>query len=75
MILAERITRFGFKNVRIAAPNYDSANRFGEVIGEAVYPGNEMQYACEQAIHKSATGKHRPGCCWAIPPASQPILH
>lgn len=75
MILAERITRFGFKNIRIAAPDYDSASRFGEVIGEAVYPGNEIQYACEQAIHEERQQEASPRVLLGNSTCIQPILH
>ncbi|MFA7382464.1 MAG: CheR family methyltransferase [Desulfurivibrionaceae bacterium] len=43
MILAERMNRFGFRNVQIDATDHDSANHFGEVVSEAVYHGDELQ--------------------------------
>lgn len=43
MILAERMNPFGFKNLRIDATDYDSANNFGDVVTQAVYPDDELQ--------------------------------
>ncbi len=43
MIFAEKMNQFGFKNLRIDATDYDSANNFGEVVTNAVYPTDELQ--------------------------------
>ncbi|MCX5876044.1 MAG: chemotaxis protein CheR [Deltaproteobacteria bacterium] len=43
MILAERMNRFGFKNVQIDATDHDSANRFGDVVSAGVYPHEELK--------------------------------
>lgn len=43
MILAERMNRFGFKNVQIDATDHDSANHFGDVVSAAVYHGDELK--------------------------------
>ncbi|MBJ6723781.1 CheR family methyltransferase [Geomesophilobacter sediminis] len=43
IILAERMNRFGFKNLRIDATDHDSANHFGDVVTRAVYPYDELR--------------------------------
>lgn len=43
MIFAEKMNSFGFKNLRIDATDYDSANRFGDVVKSATYPYEELQ--------------------------------
>jgi len=43
MILAEKMNPFGFKNLRIDATDYDSANHFGDVVTTAVYSADELQ--------------------------------
>lgn len=43
MILAERMNRFAFRNVRIDATDHDEANHFGELVCEAVYHGDELK--------------------------------
>jgi chemotaxis protein methyltransferase CheR len=43
MIFAEKMNQFGFKNLRIDATDYDSANNFGDVVTAAVYPADELQ--------------------------------
>lgn len=43
MIFAEKMNPFGFKNLRIDATDYDSANNFGTIVTNAVYPEEELQ--------------------------------
>lgn len=43
MIFAEKMNYFGYKNLRIDATDYDSANNFGDVVTAAVYPDEELQ--------------------------------
>ncbi|GFO65109.1 CheR family methyltransferase [Geomonas paludis] len=43
MILARKMNSFGFKNLRIDATDYDSANNFGDVVRAATYPYEELQ--------------------------------
>jgi chemotaxis protein methyltransferase CheR len=43
MIFAEKMNHFGYKNLRIDATDYDSANNFGDVVKAAVYPDEELQ--------------------------------
>jgi len=43
MIFAEKMNQFGFKNLRIDATDYDSANNFGDIVTNAIYPAEELQ--------------------------------
>ncbi len=43
MIFAERMNQFGFKNLRIDASDYDSANNFGDIVTNAVYNYEELK--------------------------------
>lgn len=42
MILAERMNRHGFMNLRIDATDHDSENRFGDIVTDAVYPARDL---------------------------------
>lgn len=61
MILAERMNRFGFKNVRIDATDHDSANHFGEVVSEAVYHGDELKRTPADLLAKYFEPAAKPG--------------
>ncbi|MFA7348935.1 MAG: CheR family methyltransferase [Desulfurivibrionaceae bacterium] len=61
MILAERMNRFGFKNVRIDATDHDSANRFGEVVSEAIYHGDELRRTPANLLGKYFEPAAKPG--------------
>jgi chemotaxis protein methyltransferase CheR len=52
MILAERMNRFGFKNVRIDATDHDSANRFGDVVNQGVYHYDELKRTPPELFRK-----------------------
>jgi len=52
MILAERMNQFGFKNLRIDATDYDSANRFGDVVSSACYPKDELRRTPSELLEK-----------------------
>jgi len=52
MIFAERMNQFGFKNLRIDATDYDSANNFGDFVTEAVYPADELQRTPPELFNK-----------------------
>lgn len=43
MIFAEKMNRFAFQNLRIEATDYDSANRFGDIVTNAVYPCEDLK--------------------------------
>jgi len=43
MVFAERMNHFAFRNLRIDATDYDSANNFGDVVSAAVYPQEELR--------------------------------
>jgi chemotaxis protein methyltransferase CheR len=61
MILAERMNQFGFKNLRIDATDYDSANNFGTVVTEAVYPADELQRTPTELFSKYFEPADKPG--------------
>lgn len=52
MIMAERMNQFGFKNLRIDATDYDSANNFGDIVTAAVYPFDELQRTPQELLNK-----------------------
>jgi len=62
MILAERMNQFGFKNLRIDATDYDSANNFGDVVTAAVYPADELQRTPPELLAKYFEPADKPGC-------------
>ena len=61
MILAERMNRFGFKNVQIDATDHDSANRFGDAVSEAVYHGDELKRTPADLLAKYFEQAAKPG--------------
>lgn len=61
MILAERMNRFGFKNVQIDATDHDSANHFGDVVSAAVYPQEELQRTPADLLAKYFEPAQKPG--------------
>ncbi|GFE62760.1 protein-glutamate O-methyltransferase CheR [Geobacter sp. AOG2] len=61
MILAERMNQFGFKNLRIDATDYDSANNFGDCVTAATYPADELQRTPQQLLAKYFEPADKPG--------------
>ena len=61
MILAERMNRFGFKNVQIDATDHDSANHFGDVVNEAVYHADELKRMPADLLAKYFEPAAKPG--------------
>ena len=61
MILAEKMNPFGFKNLRIDATDYDSANNFGEMVTTAVYPYEELQRTPAHLFEKYFEPAEKPG--------------
>lgn len=61
MILAERMNQFGFKNLRIDATDYDSANNFGDIVTAAVYPADELQRTPPELFNKYFEPADKPG--------------
>jgi chemotaxis protein methyltransferase CheR len=52
---------FGFKNLRIDATDYDSANNFGEVVTAATYPNDELQRTPAELLDKYFEPADKPG--------------
>lgn len=61
MIFAEKMNQFGFKNLRIDATDYDSANNFGDVVTAAVYPADELQRTPAGLLGKYFEPTEKPG--------------
>lgn len=67
MIFAEKMNPFGFKNLRIDATDYDSANNFGDVVTAAVYPNEELQRTPRTLLSKYFEPADRPGYSRVVP--------
>jgi chemotaxis protein methyltransferase CheR len=61
MIFAEKMNQFGFKNLRIDASDYDSANNFGDIVTAAVYPSEELQRTPANLLAKYFEPADKPG--------------
>jgi len=61
MIFAERMNQFGFKNLRIDATDYDSANNFGDTVTSAVYPSEELRRTPAELLGKYFEPADSPG--------------
>lgn len=61
MIMAERMNPFGFKNLRIDATDYDSANNFGDTVTAAAYPADELQRTPSELLNKYFEPADKPG--------------
>ena len=62
MIFAEKMNSFGFKNLRIHATDHDSANHFGDVVTDAVYPYDQLQRTPAELFAKYFESAEKPGC-------------
>jgi len=62
MIFAEKMNQFGFKNLRIDATDHDSANNFGDIVTNAVYPADELQRTPPNLLTKYFEPSDKPGC-------------
>jgi len=61
MIFAQKMNPFGFKNLRIDATDYDSANNFGDIVTAAAYPVDELQRTPSELLDKYFEPADRPG--------------
>ncbi len=61
MIFAEKMNPFGFKNLRIDATDYDSANNFGDIVTAAVYTREELQRTPAELLEKYFEPADKPG--------------
>lgn len=61
MIFAEKMNHFGFKNLRIDATDYDSANNFGDIVTAAVYSAEELQRTPAALVNKYFEPAEKPG--------------
>ena len=61
MIFAEKMNPFGFKNLRIDATDYDSANNFGEIVTAATYANDELQRTPAELLGKYFEPAEKPG--------------
>jgi chemotaxis protein methyltransferase CheR len=61
MILAEKMNPFGFRNLRIDATDYDSANNFGDSVSSAVYSYDELQRTPADLFSKYFEPVQKPG--------------
>jgi chemotaxis protein methyltransferase CheR len=43
LVLAEKMNRFAFRNLRIDATDIDGSDYFGDIIGDGVYPWEQLQ--------------------------------
>lgn len=61
IMLAERMGRFAFNNLRIDATDLDSAGRFAEVVEAGVYPQEELARLPEGVLDKYFEPAGEPG--------------
>lgn len=61
MIFAEKMNQFGFKNLRIDATDYDSANNFGDSVTSATYPSGELQRTPADLLARYFEPAEKPG--------------
>jgi len=66
MIFAQRMNPYGFRNLRIDATDYDSANNFGDVVRAAVYPREELQRTPAELLEKYFETAEREGHLRAV---------
>lgn len=66
MIFAQMMNPYGFRNLRIDATDYDSANNFGDVVRAAVYPKEELQRTPSEFLEKYFEPAERPGQLRAV---------
>lgn len=52
IVLAEKMGNFAFKNLRIDASDYDSANKFGDFVVNAAYHQDELKRMPEGILEK-----------------------
>jgi len=61
MIFAQKMNQFGFKNLRIDATDFDSANNFGDIVNAAAYPSEELQRTPSELLGKYFEPSETPG--------------
>jgi len=61
MILAQKMNPYGFRNLRIDATDYDSANYFGDTVSAGVYPSDELRRTPVELLAKYFEPAERPG--------------
>lgn len=62
IILAEKMGQFAFKNLRLDATDYDSANHFGEILSKGIYPYDELKRMPEDLFKKYFVPADSPDC-------------
>lgn len=66
MILAQKMNPYGFRNLRIDATDYDSANNFGDVVRAGCYPCDELQRTPAELLEKYFEPAGNPGQLRAV---------
>lgn len=66
MIFAQKMNPYGFRNLRIDATDYDSANNFGDVVRAAAYPREELQRTPPELLEQYFEPAERPGHLQAV---------
>lgn len=61
IILAEKMGKFAFKNLRLTATDYDSANHFGDMVNNAVYHYDELKRMPPEFFEKYFEPADKPG--------------
>lgn len=73
MIFAEKMNHFAFKNLRIDATDYDSANNFGGIVTNGVYPVEELQRTPVDLRAKYFEPAARPGHLQVVEPLRKSV--
>ncbi len=66
ILFAEKMNKFGFKNLHIDATDYDCQNNFGDIVTEAVYPKEELARIPEELFSKYFETEEKSGQCRVV---------
>jgi chemotaxis protein methyltransferase CheR len=75
MILSDRMGKYSFRNVRIDATDIDESQHFGETIGSAVYPFEELKRIPEESLAKYFVQSDREGFLQLVPLIRERIVY
>jgi chemotaxis protein methyltransferase CheR len=75
MILAGRMGHFGFNNLRIDATDAENTGQFARMIGDAIYPREELSRLPEGILEKFFQPDSRPNCFRVVDSIRQRVAY